>query len=197
VSALEKEPAREGGRVLLVVLFVVYLILLAWIVLWKLEVPHVGGGALRQIKLIPFAPSGEDEASAPFEVVANILFFVPFGVYVGLLARSWPWWKAVAVVAGASLALEIAQYALAVGRSDITDLIANTAGGLAGIGLLALAYRRLKARTATVMTRICSIGTVFALLAAGIFVASPLRYAQQEVPVGADLDWDVSAPARL
>jgi hypothetical protein len=66
---------------------------------------------------------------------------------------------------------------LAVGSSDVTDLVVNTAGGLAGIGLLALARRRLQARTATVMTRVCLIGTVLALLASGTFVASPLRYA--------------------
>ena len=183
MSALEKKPSREGGRVLLVILFVVYLALLAWIVLWKLEVPFVGGGALRQIKLVPFAPSGEDGASAPLEVVANILFFVPFGVYLGLLAPSWPWWKAAGAFAGASLVLEVAQYVLAVGSSDATDLVANTVGGLAGIGLLTLARSRLQARTTLVMTRVCSIGTVLALLATAIFVASPLHYAQRDVVV--------------
>ena len=48
---------------------------------------------------------------------------------------------------------------------------------MAGIGLLALARRRLRARTTAVMTRVCAIGTVLALLACGVFVASPLHYA--------------------
>lgn len=173
VSALAKKPSPEGGRVLLVVLFVVYLVLLAWIVLWKLEVPSVG--ALRQIKLVPFAPSAGAGASSPFEVVANVVLFVPFGLYIGLLAPSWPWWKVAGAVAGASLVLEVAQYGLALGSSDVTDVLVNTAGGLTGIGLLALARRRLRARTTTVMTRVCSIGTLLALLASGIFFASPLR----------------------
>ena len=176
MSDLKMEPPPGPGRALLVVLFVVYLVLLAWIVLWRLEVPYVGGGALREIKLVPFAPSAGADASAPVEVVANFLFFVPFGIYLGLLAPSWPWWKVASVVAGASLVLEVAQYVLAVGISDVTDLVVNTAGGLAGIGLLALVRRRLQARTTTVMTRICAVGTVLALLASGIFVASPLRY---------------------
>lgn len=177
VSAVEEKPSREGGHVLLVVLFVVYLVLLGWIVLWKLEVPYVGGGALRLIKLVPFVPSAGAGASAPFEAVVNSVLFVPFGVYLGLVAQSWRWWKAAAVIAAASLALEVAQYVLALGSSDVTDLILNTAGGLAGFGLLALARRRLRARTARVMTRVCSIGTVLALLAIGIFLASPIRYA--------------------
>ncbi|MCV9993190.1 VanZ family protein [Paeniglutamicibacter sp. ZC-3] len=177
MSAVEKNPSREGGRKLLLALFVAYLCLLAWIVLWKLEVPYLGGGVLRKLKLVPFAPGSGFGASAPFEVVANILLFVPFGLYLGLLAPSRQWWKAAGAVAGASAALEVIQYVLALGSSDATDLVVNTAGGLAGIGLLDLARHRLQARTTAVMTRICTIGTVFALLLTGVFVASPLRYA--------------------
>lgn len=194
MSVLEMKPSRAGGRALPVALFVLYLVLLAWLVLWKLELPYVGAGALRELKLVPFAPSGVHGASAPFEVVANFLLFVPFGLYVGLLAPSWRWWTATAAVVGASLVLEVAQFVLALGSSDVTDLVVNTAGGLAGIGLLALACRRFRARTATIMTRICTIGTVLAVLATGVFVASPQRYAPPRdvavaftysVPVGA------------
>jgi glycopeptide antibiotics resistance protein len=165
----------------LVVLFAVYLVLLAWIVLWKLETPYVGAAALlpRPFKLIPFLPSAEAGGSAPLEVVANILLFVPFGIYLGLLAPSWRAWKAAGVFAGASLALEIAQHVLSTGSFDITDVIVNTAGGLAGLGLLALARRSIPAVTVASMTRVCLIGTVVALLAVGIFIASPLRYAPQ------------------
>jgi glycopeptide antibiotics resistance protein len=104
---VDEKPPRAGGRVLLVVLFVVYLFLLAWIVLWKLEIPFVGGGGLRQIKLVPFAATAGAGASAPFEIVANFVLFVPFGIYLGLLAPLWPWQKAACVVAGASLILEV------------------------------------------------------------------------------------------
>ncbi|MEV1131373.1 VanZ family protein [Agromyces sp. NPDC049794] len=163
-------------RGLLVGLFAVYLVLLVWLVLWKLEPPYVGDGALRHIKLVPFAPTTEDGASEPFEVIANLALFVPFGLYLGLLAPSCPWWKLAAVVAGSSLTLEILQYVSAVGSSDVTDLIVNTAGGMAGLGLVVLARRRLGGRTDTVMTRMCSMVTVLFLLAAGIFIASPMQY---------------------
>ena len=166
---------RNPAKTSLVVLSSVYLLLLAWIVLWKLGVPWVGG-VYRVIKLVPFAPSGDEGASTPFEVMANLALFVPFGVYLGLLAPSWAWWKAAGAIAGASMVLEATQYILGIGSSDVTDVVVNTAGGLAGLGLLALARRKLQARTATVMTRVCAIGTVLAVLAIGIFVASPLRY---------------------
>lgn len=173
---VDGEPSR-GRRGLLYLLFALYLVLLTWIVMWKLEVPYIGGGELRQIKLVPFAPSACDGASEPSEVVANVLLFLPFGLYLGLLAPTWQWWKAAGLVAAASLALEVAQYAVAVGSSDVTDLITNTTGGIAGLSLLVLVRRRLGARTLASMTRVCAIVTVLALLATVILVASPLRFA--------------------
>jgi glycopeptide antibiotics resistance protein len=169
--------ARDGVQRWLIALFAVYLVLLAGIVLWKLEFPYLGAASLRLVKLIPFAPGAGFGASAPLEVVANLVLFAPFGLYLGLVAPSWPWAKIMGAIAGASAALEVAQYVLAVGSSDITDVIVNTAGGLTGFGLLVLVRRRLRERTMVVMTRVCAIATVFALLAVGIVVGSPLRYA--------------------
>jgi glycopeptide antibiotics resistance protein len=165
----------------LVALFVVYLVLLAWTVVWKLDVPYVGAAALlpRPIKLIPFVPSAEAGASAPLEVVANVVLFVPFGVYLGLLVPAWPWWKWTGALLGASFLLETTQHLLSTGSFDTTDIIANAAGGLTGAGLVVLARRRLHARTAVVMTRVCLVGTVVSLLAIGAFVASPLHYGPQ------------------
>jgi len=155
----------------LVVLFAVYLVLLVWTVLWKLEVPWVGGDTM--VKLVPFVRTHEAGPSAPVEVVVNLALFVPFGVYLGLLAPSRPWWLAVIVMAGASLALEAAQYVLAVGRSDTTDVIANTAGGLVGLGLLSLTRHGFAARTATVMLRVCAVATALVLLGGGLYAVSP------------------------
>jgi glycopeptide antibiotics resistance protein len=178
VPSSAENPASERGRALLLTLFAIYLLLLAWIVLWKLQVPYTGGGALRELKLVPFLPTAGAGGSRPAEVLANLALFVPFGLYLGLLKRRWRWWMVGAIVAASSLLLEVAQYLLAVGRSDVTDLVVNTAGGLIGMGILALVGRRLKARTVPVMTRICSIATVLGLLASAIFIASPVRFAQ-------------------
>lgn len=45
-----------------------------------------------------------------------------------------------------SLLLEVAQYVLAIGRSDITDLITNFMGGLLGLALYGMMARLLKNR---------------------------------------------------
>jgi glycopeptide antibiotics resistance protein len=154
-------------------LFVVYLVLLIWLVLWKLDVPYLGTVSRLPVKLVPFLPSAGAGGSAPVEVIANIALFIPFGLYVGLLAPRWTWWRTLGLVAMASLALESAQYVLAVGVPDVTDVVTNTTGGLAGIGLLDLARRTLGERTAVELRRICAIGTALAVVAVGVFVASP------------------------
>ena len=128
-----------GARVGVALLFALYLAVLVWTVLWKLHLPYVGSGGMRVIKLVPFAAGGGFGASAPVEVLQNIVVFVPFGIGLRLLARSWSGWRIVGVVAGASLALEIAQYVLAVGRSDATDVLTNAFGGAAGVALVVLA----------------------------------------------------------
>jgi len=81
-------PARARGRGILIAAFVVYFALLTWVVLWKLEVPWIGEAALlpRPLKLVPFVASGDAGASAPVEVVINLVLFIPFGLFMGALA---------------------------------------------------------------------------------------------------------------
>jgi glycopeptide antibiotics resistance protein len=176
-TAPPRAAAAHAGRTgTLTVLFGVYLVLLVWTVLWKLGVPFVGDGAERVVKLVPLVATATTGASDPVEVAENLLVFVPFGLYLGLLAPSWAWWRAAGVVAATSLALEVGQYALAVGSSDVTDVVVNTAGGVVGLGLAALVRRRLAQRTTAVVTRICAIGTALALVAVALFLASPVRF---------------------
>ncbi|MFH8248789.1 VanZ family protein [Microbacterium sp. B2969] len=160
---------------------VVYLVLLAWVVLWKLEVPWIGAaaGLLRPIKLLPFVASGDLGASAPIEVLINLAIFVPFGLFLGALAPTWTWWKAGGVMLGASLVLESTQHLISTGSFDTTDLIVNTAGGLIGWGVFAVLRRRLADRAAAVSARVCVIVTALALVAVVAFVASPLHYGPQ------------------
>ena len=165
---------RPAARRRLAALFVVYLGLLGWVVLWKLEVPWVG--EQRVVKLVPFAATGDAGASTPLDVWANLLLFIPFGLYLGLLATSWSWWRTAGVVAAASLALEVTQYVLGVGSSDATDVVVNTVGGLVGLGLIALVRGGLRRRTAPVMAGVCAAGTSLALLATVLYLSSPVSY---------------------
>lgn len=192
---------RTRGRTALVLMFAVYLVLLVWIVLWKVELPWLGEESRRVVKLVPFVAGDGTGASRPLEVVANVLLFVPFGVYLGLLAPRWSWWRVAAVLAASSLGLEVAQFVLAVGSSDVSDVISNTVGGLAGFGLLVGVRRRLGARTTPVMTRACAIGTAVLVVGSAVVAAAPVQYAppgdgpgpQRAIPVQ---DSGASPPAR-
>jgi glycopeptide antibiotics resistance protein len=158
----------------LIVAFAVYVLLLVWIVLWKLELPWVGG-VDRVIKLVPFLATAEQGASRPSEVLINLLLFVPFGLFLGLLAPSWSWRRLVGVTALMSVALEATQFLLAIGSTDVTDVVVNTAGALIGFGLVAVARRRLPVGGRGILIRVCVLGTIAALLAVALFVASPVR----------------------
>lgn len=178
----------RARRLALLAMFAIYLALLIWVVLWKLEPPHVGIGGSRPVKLVPFVASGTAAASEPIEVFANLLLFLPLGVYLRLLAPSRGPFGATALAAAMSLGLECAQFALGVGSFDTTDIIVNALGGLVGFAVtgraLSARARRGGARAAggslAAATRWCALATCAAVLAAGAFAASPLRFAQPD-----------------
>src|SRR5690242_509320 len=158
-SAMSKRPV-------LLAFFAVYLAALVWVVLWKLEPPHLGGDGERGVKLVPFVASDGFGASAPLEVAANVLLFAPFGAYLRLVAPRWRFGAILCVVVGASTALEVAQFLLAVGSSDTTDVIANAVGGAAGFGLVSvLRSPRLAGRVLASTTAACLIVIAVLLVA--------------------------------
>lgn len=116
------------------ILFLLYLVLLIWIILFKLQFSITALDRVREINLIPFYYKEEISFHAT-EVLENVLIFVPFGIYLCLVFQRSRLRSKLLFIAGMSMLLEVCQYFLAVGRSDITDLITNISGGLIGIFL--------------------------------------------------------------
>lgn len=164
------DVTRERTRPVLLALFAAYIVVLVWLVLWKLHAPFIADGT-GTVKLVPFVRTADAGSSAPREVWGNVAVFVPFGVYLGLLGRRW--WTSLTVIALTSAALEATQFILGVGVTDVTDVIANTAGGLAGLILVGAVGRRRAARR--VLAVLCVVGTAFALVALAVFLAAPMR----------------------
>jgi glycopeptide antibiotics resistance protein len=108
------------------VMLAVYLLFLIWAILWKCRVPFIGGTE-RVINLIPFS------GNSGYEILFNLVLFVPLGFYVASVVKIHGVIKQILTVLAVSLVFEILQYLLAVGSSDITDLILNTLGGASGI----------------------------------------------------------------
>ncbi|WP_431245897.1 VanZ family protein [Leifsonia xyli] len=175
-TAIPAAPHRpRDHRILLRSLFAVYLGLLTWAVLWKLGMPSLHGGT-RAVKLVPFvAGDGYGVNSMP-EMLANVALFVPFGVCLGLIAPHARWWRAAAAAAAVSVGFEALQFALAVGSSDVTDVILNTTGAVLGWAVLGVARGGLRERTAPVLARVCTVATVLALAAGAVALARPVHY---------------------
>lgn len=154
------------GRGLATALLAVYLVGLTWVVLFKMQFGPDVFGTMRSVNLVPLAGAVVVNGAADYgEVVQNVLAFVPFGLFVGMLKPEWPFWAKLAPVALTSLAFEALQFAFAAGASDVTDLLANTLGGALGLGAYALA--RLSARSDERALGACNVvalvGTVLVL----------------------------------
>jgi len=67
-------------------------------------------------------------------LVANVVLFIPFGLFAALLWRDFRWWKALLLGFDITLFIELCQ--LFIGRTfDIDDLMLNTLGVFCGFQL--------------------------------------------------------------
>ena len=118
---------------LLHLLFVFYLAALTWIILFKMAVSFdtIDHG-IRSLNLIPFKGAMITNGRINFSEIC------PFGIYIGVLYRRWNLSEKVLSFFSVSLIYEVLQYVLAIGRSDITDVIMNTVGGIVGLLIYSL-----------------------------------------------------------
>lgn len=150
------------------ILFYVYFAALIWIILFKMQMPFSNTGRIRSVNFIPFAGSVKVDGSIYVpEIVNNVLIFIPFGVFSGMMAASKNWVQWLAPSFFTSLALEILQFIFAAGVSDITDLLANTAGGLIGSGIFLVCSKIWKRRVHAVLNTILLLGASGMLLLVG------------------------------
>ena len=136
---------RDKSRCLTYAVFGIYLLLLLWIVLFKLATSVddiLGMRRVRCLNLIPFAGPAILNGSIVFdEIVFNFLVFIPFGMYMRMLLKRRSWLIQLLPPFLASVAFEVVQYVFAIGVSDITDVIMNTAGAATGLAVFALLAR--------------------------------------------------------
>jgi glycopeptide antibiotics resistance protein len=71
-------------------------------------------------------------------MIDNLTAFIPLGLLLGVNLKQVSFWRKVAWVFGFSFVLETLQYELAIGATDINDVIMNTAGGFFGLALYAV-----------------------------------------------------------
>lgn len=137
--------------------FAIYLLALTGLILFKTRMSFRWLGLMfnfiseenpRSLNLIPFGGMLVLNGSPDyFEIVLNMLVFIPFGVFVSMLAKRKSFFRLVAPIFLTSVLYEGLQYIFALGASDITDVLANTLGGIMGVGLFFAFRRLLKERT--------------------------------------------------
>ncbi len=67
-------------------LLIVYLLVLTWIIVFKLQFSFSGLPAIRNINLIPFGESVIVNGKISFtEIIQNVLAFIPFGILISVL----------------------------------------------------------------------------------------------------------------
>jgi len=124
---------NNGTNELTIVLFVIYLIALCWILLFKLGV-RFSYMENREVNLIPFREPLMLNGKIDFgEMIMNVVIFVPLGIYARMLFTRWSFGKNLFFFFLTSLIVEALQFILRVGAFDITDTITNTLGGIIGL----------------------------------------------------------------
>ena len=68
-----------------------------------------------------------------YEILLNILLFVPFGFLMVHLPGSLKWWQVVLLCALTSAGVELAQLYYHLGLFEFDDIFDNTLGGIAGL----------------------------------------------------------------
>ncbi len=165
----------EKGRKLTKGLMIFYIIILTWIIVFKMQFSFENLQGRRNMNLVPFSESVIINGKIDFdEIIDNVIAFIPLGLYLNMLNRDWKIGKKIGILAGISLSFEITQYIFAIGATDITDLITNTLGGILGLGICQIFYQIFKneKKANQILNILGVIGTTFVILLLGILIVA-------------------------
>lgn len=146
-------------------LLAVYLIILTWLVLFKLafHISPILHLHHRSLNLIPFAAPSRVHGRINYgEMIYNCIFFIPFGLLLNVNFKKPGFLRKLTLILVFSVSIELIQYIFAIGASDITDVITNLSGGLIGLVLYSVGNRYIES---TILDKvIVSSGFVLLLL---------------------------------
>lgn len=142
-------PPKSNTRLALAgVLLAVYAVFVLVVVLWPTPVDRDYQAAITKV-LDVLHRNGIPGwfGYNKLEFSANILMFVPLGFLIALVLPARVWWLTLLITLGFSVAIELTQGALLAERfSSVTDVVANTIGGIIGtliaVVLRAIVYQR-------------------------------------------------------
>lgn len=156
----------------LYIVFAIYCAFLVWVILFKLQFSLKEIEQTRSINFIPFYNDGKGTVEFHIsEAIDNLLIFAPFGLLLAMMRRPKSLQTKFWLIPFVSLFFETMQYILSVGRSDITDIITNTAGGVLGIVVFFVLARLVKNREKLrLILTIISSTVIFLIIGALLFI---------------------------
>lgn len=153
------------------ILFTEYILILVWILLFKMSFSIDEFYKNRSINIIPFMGSVIVNGRIDIgEIINNIVVFIPVGVYICMLKKDWFILKQISVGFFISLCIEVLQFILAIEAIDITDLIGNTLGGIIGIGVFYLFSKVVKNKTNNIINILALIATILLIVLISILL---------------------------
>lgn len=148
-------------------LFVVYLLVLVGVVMFKLPFYSGMSSGTRVINLVPFAGSFDHGGHLVSNDVAyNVLVFVPLGIYLSVLT-TFRLSTRLLLIFGTTLMFELGQFVFAIGVADVTDVLSNTAGGIIGLGIHAVLRGAFRQHTVRAVNVSATMLTILALVRFG------------------------------
>ena len=143
-------------------LLIFYLIVLTWIIVFKMQFPFSGSlSEIRNINLIPFGGSLIVNGEISFsEIIKNALVFIPFGILIGVLWDKKTFVKKILPIILTSFIFETLQFIFGIGASDITDIISNSLGGVIGVAITIVISKIFKNNWQKIINVISLIGCI-------------------------------------
>lgn len=140
--------APSGGRAVRVarILLPPYLLVVALLVfLPTTEARRVTGIVGWVADILATLGASREPSAIALEFIANIALFVPLGLLLTIAAPRLHWWSVSIIGCLTSVGIELIQFAIPSRFPTVSDVIANTAGTVIGVGLI-LWWRRSRRR---------------------------------------------------
>lgn len=153
-------------RYLIVLLFVIYILMIpVWVVFFKSD-PNIFFKQYWQTKvfadtemLFNFTQHANIDPMNMVvgDLILNVIAFIPFGVYLEILYHEAHVVPKALTVFFVSLFIEVLQFSLQFGSTDIVDLISNTLGGVIGIVVMRAIYSKRSVKAVMVLALIFTV----------------------------------------
>ncbi len=167
VHSLEEiEEIKRNNRLMTIsiVSCIIYLIILYWIVLFKMRTDFSDRPWIRQIILTPFHRKDISTLSKFAEALGNGVLMLPLGVYVSMFFKKMRFLEKVCIFFAVSFSFEIIQYVFWWGYTELTDIILNTFSGALGIWVYNIFRKTFKKRYIIFLNICVWLGTICAMI---------------------------------